>query len=86
MAVGLSLGRPRYVGDGSQVSQPAARPMLVMVGVGTLFTATVISGFILGYWVDVWLATNPLFMLAFGLLGMVGGILRAYRLLTRVPK
>lgn len=55
---------------------------LLLIGVGTMFAAMILSGFLLGYWTDVWLDTNPLFMLAFGGLGLVGGILKVHRLLT----
>ena len=60
----------------------APKPGLLLIGVGTMFAAMVLSGFLLGYWTDVWLDTNPLFMLLFGGLGLVGGILRVHRLLT----
>jgi F0F1-type ATP synthase assembly protein I len=57
-------------------------PSLLLVGVGTILASTVVAGFFLGYLTDYWLDTQPIFMLAFGLLGLVGGILRVYKLLT----
>lgn len=54
----------------------------LFVGAGSMFTAMILVGFILGYGVDVWLGTNPLFMLVLGLMGFVGGILRLIRVLT----
>ena len=61
-----------------------ARPArgLGLIGVGTILASMVLSGFILGYWADVWLATGPLFMLLFAGLGFVGGILKIHKLLT----
>ena len=56
---------------------------LVLVGVGSMLTSMVISGFLLGYLTDEWLDTRPLFMLVFGCLGMIGGFLKVYRLLSR---
>lgn len=56
----------------------------VLVGVGTHLAAMVVTGFILGYGVDSWLETRPVFMMIFGALGFVGGILKAYKLLIRL--
>ncbi|MBI1195609.1 MAG: hypothetical protein GC138_07175 [Gammaproteobacteria bacterium] len=56
---------------------------LVFIGVGTMLTSMIISGFLLGYFTDMWLDTRPFFMLVFGCLGMIGGFLKVYRLLSR---
>ena len=55
----------------------------MLVGVGTNLTAMVVTGFALGYLVDTWLGTRPIFMFIFGCLGFVGGLLKAYKLLSR---
>lgn len=55
---------------------------ILLIGVGTILASTVISGFILGYFADVWLETSPIFMLLFGGLGFVGGFLKVYKMLT----
>lgn len=57
---------------------------LLLVGVGTMLTSTVVSGFLLGYGVDYWLETTPMFMLLFGALGFVGGGLKVYKILSRL--
>ena len=57
---------------------------LLLVGVGTMLTSTVVSGFLLGYGVDYWLETAPMFMLLFGALGFVGGGLKVYKILSRL--
>ncbi len=54
---------------------------LLLVGVGSMLTSMVVTGFALGYAVDVWLETKPIFMLLFGVLGLVGGFLKVYKLL-----
>lgn len=54
---------------------------LLLVGVGSMLTSIVVSGFLLGYAVDVWIDTQPVFMLLFGGLGFVGGFLKVYKLL-----
>jgi ATP synthase protein I len=56
----------------------------VLIGVGTHLTATVVTGFALGYLLDTWLETRPIFMFLFGCLGFVGGILKAHKLLSRL--
>ena len=66
---------------------PSAAPAkpargLGLIGVGTILASMIASGFLLGYWVDVWLDTRPLFMLLFAGLGFVGGILKVHKLLA----
>lgn len=56
----------------------------VLIGVGTHLSAMVITGFALGYGLDVWLSTKPIFMLLLGGLGFVGGILKAHKLLSKL--
>ena len=56
----------------------------MLVGVGTMLTSMVVAGFMLGYGVDRWLDSLPIFMILFGGLGMVGGILKVYKLLSRL--
>ena len=57
-------------------------PGLLLISVGTMLTSMVVAGFLLGYVLDAWLETLPIFMLGFGVLGFVGGILKVYRLLN----
>ena len=63
----------------TQVSKKS--PRFILIGVGTILASMVLSGFLLGYWVDNWLDTNPIFMLLFAGLGFVGGAIRVYKLL-----
>ncbi|MFW5450336.1 MAG: AtpZ/AtpI family protein [Methylophagaceae bacterium] len=56
----------------------------ILIGVGTQLSASVISGFVLGFGTDVLFDTKPIFMMAFGMLGFVGGLIRAYQLLSKV--
>lgn len=56
---------------------------LALIGVGTTLTSTVLAGLLLGYGLDVWLGTLPVFMFILGCLGFAGGILKVYKLLTR---
>ncbi len=47
-----------------------------------MLTSMIAAGFILGYVVDWWLGTLPWFLLGFGALGFIGGILKVHKLLT----
>jgi len=58
--------------------------MPILMGVGTMLTSMLASGFLLGYFVDVWLDSRPIFMLLFGGLGFVGGLLKVYKILSRI--
>ena len=62
--------------------QKTKGPGLLLIGVGTILSSTVVAGFLLGYLTDRWLETAPIFLLSFGLLGFVGGLLKVYRMLT----
>lgn len=57
---------------------------LLLLGAGSWLTSMTVSGFLLGYGMDTWLDTKPLFMMAFGLLGFIGGILRIHRMLSSI--
>ena len=79
-------GSPAYNAPPFETGAPMEKPQhrgLVLVGVGTMLTSMVVAGFVLGYAVDVWADTRPVFMLLFGALGLVGGFLKVYRLLVR---
>lgn len=60
----------------------AKGPGLLLISVGSLLTSMVVAGFLLGYGVDVLLDTRPIFLLSFGLLGFIGGILKVYKILS----
>ncbi len=79
-------GKGEKDGTRRKVAVPTGRSRpargLGLIGVGTILASMVLSGFILGYWADVWLDTRPLFMLLFASLGFVGGILKIHKLLA----
>ena len=57
-------------------------PGVLLIGVGTIMTSMIAAGFVLGYLADSWLNTQPIFLISFGALGLIGGFLKAYRLLS----
>ena len=56
---------------------------LLLIGAGSMLTSMAVSGFVLGYLTDTWLDSRPVFMLVFGGLGLVGGFLKVFRLLSQ---
>lgn len=58
-----------------------SKSSLLLLGAGTWLTSMTLSGFLLGYGLDYWLDSRPLFMLAFGVFGFIGGLLRILRML-----
>lgn len=59
------------------------KPGLLMIGVGTHLTSMIAAGFILGFGLDYLMETTPVFMMLFGVLGFVGGIIKACEMLRR---
>jgi len=47
-----------------------------------MLTSMIASGFLLGYLLDLYCETQPIFLLLLGGLGFIGGMLKVYRLLT----
>ncbi len=72
---------PPLFGMDFLMAQPEKSGVL-LIGVGTILTSMVVAGFLLGYATDAWLGTTPLFLLSFGCLGLIGGSLKAYKLLS----
>ena len=58
------------------------KPGLLLISVGSIMSSMTISGFLLGFATDYWFETTPIFLLSFGLLGLIGGTLKAYKLLS----
>lgn len=54
----------------------------LLIGVGSMLTSMIASGFLLGYGLDWWLGTQPIFMLVLGGLGFIGGLLKVYKIMT----
>ena len=50
---------------------------LLQVGAGNMFASSVIAGLVIGFALDSWLDTAPIFMLIVGALGFIGGMRNA---------
>ncbi|MBN1954521.1 MAG: AtpZ/AtpI family protein [Anaerolineae bacterium] len=53
---------------------------------GVMLAAPVLLGLLAGYFLDKLLGTLPLFTLVFVLIGMIGGPIIVYRMVTRAVK
>jgi len=60
----------------------SSRPGLLHIGAGNIFSSMIISGLIIGYFVDQWLQVTPLFMMLFAVLGFIGGMKKIHALLS----
>ncbi|MCK5810986.1 MAG: AtpZ/AtpI family protein [Cocleimonas sp.] len=58
------------------------KPSLLHIGAGNIFSSMIISGMIIGYFVDQWLELTPLFMMLFGVLGFIGGMKKVHAILS----
>ena len=54
--------------------------------IGWIAVGCIVGGFALGYLVDRWLNTWPVFMLVLMLLGIVGGFYKAYREIMKMTE
>ncbi|MBN2871596.1 MAG: AtpZ/AtpI family protein [Halothiobacillaceae bacterium] len=59
---------------------------LLQVGAGNMFASSVIAGLVIGFGLDAWLDTAPIFMLVVGALGFVGGMRNARRSLLAMGR
>ncbi len=58
----------------------------LLMGAGSMFTASVIAGFMVGYLLDYLFGTMPLFFLICGVLGFIGGAQKVHLLTKRLNK
>ena len=67
-------------------SKPKVGMNFLLIGSGQMFTSMVIAGFIVGFAIDYLLETTPIFMIACGVLGLIGGSQKVHRLLQHMDK
>lgn len=56
------------------------RTPLFYIGAGSQFSGMILAGFIVGYFFDSFGDTQPLFLIACGFMGILGGFMKLYRL------
>jgi len=74
---------PKKVLESSKRKKKPALNFLLL-GAGSMFTSMIVAGFIVGFAIDWWFETTPLFMLGCGVLGFVGGIMKVHKLLEKM--
>ncbi len=52
---------------------------------GTDFIASIVTGFLIGYWIDKWLQTTPFFLILFIILGFLAGCRTIFKAMTSQP-
>ena len=64
----------------------APKPALnfLLMGAGSMFTATIVAGFLVGYVIDLLLETTPIFMMVCGVMGFIGGIQKVMKLSSKL--
>ena len=53
--------------------------------VGIAFVLAVVFGFLIGYGLDAWLGTSPLFLMVFFFFGVAAGVVNVIRTARAVP-
>jgi ATP synthase protein I len=69
-----------------ETSSSKQKPALnfLLMGAGSVFTSMIVAGFLVGYVFDQLFNTTPLFLLACGVLGFIGGIMKIHKLLGKM--
>ena len=64
----------------------APKPALnfLLMGAGSMFTATIVAGFLVGYVLDMIFETTPIFMMICGVMGFIGGIQKVQKLSSKL--
>ncbi len=64
----------------------APKPALnfLLMGAGSMFTATIVAGFLVGYVLDILFDTTPIFMMVCGVMGFIGGIQKVQKLSSKL--
>ncbi len=65
---------------------PSMGSLGALSAVGIAFVLAVVFGFVIGYFLDRWLGTSPLFIILFFFIGLVAGIVNVVRTANAVGK
>lgn len=66
----------------SRQQKPALN--FLLLSAGSMFTSMIVAGFLVGYVFDLLFGTMPLFLLSFGVLGFIGGMMKVHKLLGKM--
>jgi ATP synthase protein I len=70
--------------DREQTKPPGSAANYLLISAGSIFTSMLIAGFIVGYMLDQFFDTTPLFFLSCAVLGFIGGIQKVHQLTKRL--
>ncbi len=76
-------------GERDKKNQPPMSSMVfvgVITGLGWLLIASAVGSFFIGYWLDKWLGTTPIFTLSLSLLGTTAGSYKVIVDIIRLSK
>ncbi len=62
------------------------KKMVALSSVALVLPSSIAVGFIIGYFLDRWLKTEPWMLLSWTVLGVISGLLNLYREITRFLK
>lgn len=70
----------------AETSSKKHKPALnfLLLSAGSMFTSMIIAGFLVGYFIDLFLETTPIFLLSCGVLGFIGGMMKVHKLLEKM--
>ena len=68
----------------STKNKPKPALNFLLLSAGSVFTSMIVAGFIVGFAIDWFLETTPIFMLLCGVLGFVGGSMKVQELLKKM--
>ena len=63
---------------------PSPALNFLLMGAGSIFTSMLIAGFLVGYFLDQVFDTTPIFLMACGVLGFIGGIQKVHKLSSKL--
>jgi ATP synthase protein I len=70
----------------ANISGPSMGSLGALSAVGIAFVLAVVFGFLIGYFLDRWLGTSPLFILIFFFIGVAAGIVNVVRTANAVSR
>jgi ATP synthase protein I len=70
----------------STPSKPSLGSLGALSAVGIAFVLAVLFGFLVGYFLDRWLGTSPLFLIIFFFVGVAAGIINVIRTANAVTE
>ena len=78
------MTEPKKTAQSNAKKAPPPALNFLLMGAGSIFTSMLVAGFLVGYFLDQLFETTPIFMMACGLLGFIGGIQKVHKLSSKL--